>query len=209
MRIIIFITLILLACLPLQAQDVSGKLILRKKIFYKYNSSFEVDYRKNKNNLYHRHYDFSIKIPLKYDLKLSINYRSIHKFRSNNKKWEAEKRPHIALEKSFDTIYTKLWFRTRQEYRYKYDNTEQARNRIRVKIRSTQNICKIKPFISNEFFYDLDENKYDKNWLAIGADYSKTKFAKYSMYYKYVNKLQKEKNWTGDYAIVLKAIYQF
>ena len=91
----------------------------------------------------------------------------------------------------------------------KYDGTQQARNRIRIKMRSNKELLKIKPFISNEFFYDLDENKYDKNWFAIGGEFLKTKFAKYSIYYKYVTKLQDQKNWNGDYSIVVKALYQF
>ena len=63
----------------------------------------------------------------------------------------------------------------------------------------------MKPFISNEFFYDMDGNRYNKNWLAAGVSLPKTKIGKLSVYYKHVTDYEEpEEVWQSSYSIVFK-----
>lgn len=204
----IFKLIILLLILPsnLYAGYHSGKLLL-KKDFSKINSSFETDYRYNNTGLYYKHYDLGVEKPLAQNWYIGLNYRAIY-VRKNNQ-WHLEKRPHMQIKKTINTDLVKLSLRTRLEYRYKSDDSESARNRSKLAIKSQYRILKLKPFISNEWFYDLDKEKYNKNWLAIGAEFPKQKFGKFSIYYKHVTDLESDDNWSSSYSIVSKLSYKF
>jgi hypothetical protein len=189
------------------SKENSGKLIFRKE-FDNFTTSFESDYRYNESGLSHRHYDIGIKLPFLDSWSTSINYRSVYQYKGDKNKWELEKRPHISLQKVIESEFIKFEFRTRQEYRYRSNKNESARNRFRIMIKSNKAVFQLKPFIGNEAFYDMSKERYNKNWLVIGVAFPKNKFGNYSIYYKYVSDLDK-KNWTHDYSIVIKAIYEF
>jgi hypothetical protein len=134
----------------------------------------------------------------------------IQKFDDNANKWKLEKRPHISLKKSFNFKLVKILLIDRQEYRFKFDGNRSLRNRFKITLKSNKIFLSyFKPFIANEFFYDFDKNKYNKNWLFIGIDLPRIKFGKYGVYYKYVTNMDNYNNWTADYSIVLKVNYQF
>jgi hypothetical protein len=206
---IIFLVILTITLFPIHsyARENSGKLIFRKK-FNKFTTSIESDYRYNEDELNHRHYDIGIQIPFTDGWSASINYRLVYKFKDNNNKWELEKRPHISLQKVFNTKLVKVEFRTRQEYRYRADKTESTRNRTRIMLKSNKEIFKLKPFIGNEVFYNMDKEKYNKNWLVGGVSFPKSNFGNYSVYYKHVTDLD-EDDWNSEYSIILKAIYKF
>ncbi|MFT6077479.1 MAG: hypothetical protein ACJATU_000683, partial [Rickettsiales bacterium] len=185
------------------ARENSGKLVFRKK-FEKITASFASDYRYSQVGLDHRHYDFGLKIPFWESWSTSINYRLVYKFKDKNNKWKQEKRPHISLQKVFDYKFIKIELRTRQEYRYKADDTESSRNRSRIMIKSNKKILHLKPFLGNEFFYDLDKKKYNKNRLIGGVSFPKSKFGNYSLYYRHFTYLDKQDNWSSDYGFVFK-----
>ncbi|MFT6333022.1 MAG: hypothetical protein ACJAW3_001372 [Lentimonas sp.] len=202
--------IIILAFIPVKSfsRENSGKLIIRKK-FSDFTTSFESDYRYNESELGHRHYDLGIKIPFLESWSASINYRSVYKYKSKNNKWKLEKRPHISLQKNFNSKFVKFQLRTRQEYRYKADGSQSIRNRSRLMIKSNKAIFKLKPFIGNEIFYDMDENKYNKNWLVGGFSLPKSRLGNYSIYYKHVTDLNDQNQWNYDYSFVFKAVYEF
>jgi hypothetical protein len=175
-----------------------------------FNPIFGVDYRNKDRALYYKHYDAGVVIPMESNFKISLNYRLIQKFDDDINKWKLEKRPHTSLQKLFDFRLVKILLKDRQEYRIKNNGKRSLRNRFKIMLKFNQIFSLyFKPFISNEFFYDLDKNKYNKNWLSIGIDLPKTKFGKYGFYYKYVANMDNYNNWTSDYSLILKASYKF
>jgi hypothetical protein len=206
-NLIIFALLALISATSF-ARENSGKLVLRKK-FKDFSTSFETDYRRNESYLKYRHYDLGVKIPFWQSWATAINYRSVYEFNSDKNKWELEKRPHISLYKTFKTDLVKIQLKTRQEYRYKTNDTQSARNRVRIIAKSTKEIFKLKPFIGNEFFYDMDKEKYNKNWLFGGVDFPKNKLGNFSLYYKHATELDDNDDWKADYSFVLKTVYEF
>lgn len=188
------------------AGNYSGKLALKKK-FDQFSLNVETDYRYNNVGLYYRHYDFSIKHSFENNWSSSLNYRSAYKYKQN--RWYLERRPHIQIQKVFDTKLLKVLVRTRQEYRYQSDGTESTRNRSRILFKSKKIIWGVKPFLANEWFYDMDDKKYNKNWLSSGIEFPKSKYGKYSIYYKHVTDLEENHNWISSYSIVLKLGYSF
>ena len=200
--------LIILLFLPVQVQAGyhAGKLVL-KKDFTKVIGSFETDYRYNQTGKYYRHYDFGFAIPFKKTWSAGANYRVIYVLK--NGKWQLEKRPHMQIKKTFTTKPLKIALRTRLEYRYRHDDTESARNRTKLSLKSQARFLKIKPFISNEWFYDLDQEKYNKNWLAVGGEFPNSKLGRFSIYYKHVTDLEDDNSWSSSYSIVGKLLYKF
>lgn len=203
--ILLFITLV-----PANsfARASSGKIVLKKK-FTDFSTFLKTDYRYDEDGLYYRHYDFGVKIPFAQGWSTSLSYRSTYKFKTKHKKWALEKRPHITLEKTFNNEFIKTKIRTRQEYRYKSDGTQSTRNRFMVMLKSNKEFFWLKPFIGNEIAYDMDEEKYNKNWLSGGVEFPKTKFGKYSLYYRHITDLEEHNIWSSDYSVVFKAIYSF
>ena len=76
-------------------------------------------------------------------------------------------------------------------------------------LKSNKQVFKLKPFIANEFFYDFDSDKYNKNWLSVGFDFPKTKFGKFSTYYRHMTDLEIDNNWVSSYNIVAELSYEF
>ena len=61
----------------------------------------------------------------------------------------------------------------------------------------------LKPYIGNEFFYDMEKNEYNKNWTVFGFDLNKKSFGTPSIYYKYVLDLI-DNRWQSTYMLVFK-----
>lgn len=76
-------------------------------------------------------------------------------------------------------------------------------------LKSNYAILAVKPFVSNEVFYDMDAEKYNKNWLSSGVELANNSYGKYSIYYKHVTDLNSNDDWESSYSIVFKAGYQF
>ena len=188
------------------AANYSGKIGIDKK-FDKFSLNFDTDYRYNDTGLYYRHYDAGIKIPFKKDWSSSINFRSTYQYK--NGKWRLEKRPHIQLNKKFNMELIKISIRTRQEYRYENNDTESTRNRSKLLLKSRKTILGVTPFIGNEWFYDMDVNKYNKNWFSTGVELSRTQHSKYIIYYRHLTTLEEQGNWTSSYSLVFKYVYSF
>ena len=176
-----------------------------KEDFDRITLSAEADYRFDNSSLFRQHYDIGTRIPITLlgdDGSIAFHYRSVYK-NSDDEGWELEKRPYIQLQKIFKTDEFKLGLRTRQEYRIRNSGNHTARNRSRVKIQSKQKFFNTKPFISNEFFYDFDKNKYNKNRIDVGMNFSLDDDIKSSIYYKLI--LDKEENnWQPTSSIVFK-----
>ncbi len=191
------------------AQESIGKILLRKKL-EKFTPTFEFEQRHNEDTsrFQFRHYDLGIIVPIKNNWFAYANYRLVYNFNYDTKNWEQEKRSLIALQKVFKTKYAKISIRNRHEYRVKAGQTSTSRNRTKIELCSNKSYFGLKPFVSNEFFYDTDtQDTYNANRVEVGVSFLQTKNAKYSINFR--NEITEDPDnkdyWTTKDAIVLKA----
>ncbi|MBT4989145.1 MAG: hypothetical protein HOM96_01205 [Rickettsiales bacterium] len=98
--------------------------------------------------------------------------------------------------------------RNRIEYRLA-DSTKSFRNRTKIALQSRNEILRLKPFIANEFYYDFDEDKYNKNTSSIGFAMPRKSFGEVSIYYKYKMDLEDNGDWSSSDTVIAKLSYDF
>ena len=187
-------------CLLSQSINHSEKLAIKKKVLG-LNLKGEIDLRTNESGPFHRHYDAGFSLPFLDTWSLSIQYRSV--FRKKDGQWDLEKRPHATIEKVIVSNKIKWSLKSRQEYRIRKNRDDALRNRIRIMAKSQYRFFNLKPYIGNEFFYDMEKNEYNKNWTVFGFDLNKKSFGTPSIYYKYVLDLI-DNRWQSTYMLVFK-----
>ena len=187
-------------CLLSQSINHSEKLAIKKKVLG-LNLKGEIDLRTNDSGPFHRHYDAGFSLPFLDTWSLSIQYRSV--FRKKDGQWDLEKRPHVTIEKVIVSNKVKWSLKSRQEYRIRKNRDDALRNRIRIMAKSQYRFFNLKPYIGNEFFYDMEKNEYNKNWTVFGFDLNKKSFGTPSIYYKYVLDLI-DNRWQSSYMLVFK-----
>jgi hypothetical protein len=146
-----------------------------------------IDYRFYGDDIFRRHYDMGAGFPLKFlgdGWSGGVNYRLVYKESNDEESWDLEKRPHAHIKKSFKTSEFKWQIRSRQEFRISETGDYTTRNRIRIRVKSDREVFKVKPFFSNEFFYDFDVGKYNKNRINMGVDLPEFYETKSSLYCK-------------------------
>ena len=173
-----------------------------EKILIKRNTlSIDFDWRSNESGFYYQHYDFAKRIKFNNDWSTFFNYRIIGRVQDGSLSW-VENRPHISIQKNISNEAIKWTLRSRQEFRFRKEKDLILRNRFRLMVKSNKHIVKIKPYIGNEFFYDIEKNKYNKNWLVLGFDLTKSQYAP-TVYYKYISDLIDGK-WISSYTLVFR-----
>ena len=180
---------VLLFCslVPIYTQQLlnrSEKVTIKRKL-----SNFsvygDIDFRTtNDRGLYYRHFETGTIIPIGKTWSASLQYRNI--YTKSGEKWKLEKRPKAQIQKTINTQQLKWSVRSLQEYRIRTGKKDALRNRVRVMAKSNQNWNGLKPFVGNEFFYDMEKNEYNKNWIVVGFDLSKTGLTAPTIYYKHI-----------------------
>lgn len=177
------------------------KISLKRKVWKDLSLSGEIDFRHDGSQFFRRHFDFGLGLPLIFLGKgwtFEAHFRPVYT-KSKNGNWKIEKRPYGQIIKTFRTPAMK-WFpelkwalRTRQEYRVR-EGDDSTRNRSRIKIKLGKETLKVKPFFSNEFFYDFSIGKYNKNRAIFGIELPEVKKVKSSLYYKLVTDIEEGPN---------------
>ena len=160
----------------------------------------EVDIRKDAGRLYKKHIDMGVRLPTHIGgLVLGLHYRKIYTYKPGE--WELENRPYIQLEKKFRNDHDMVWtLRTRHELRHR-NNKSTQRNRLRVKVRLPYTVFNAKPYISNEYYYDVTEHQLSQARIDIGLTFPQFKRMTPTLSYKVTAK-QKDK-WETSSAFVL------
>ena len=196
--------LYLLVVSPLFGQTLinrSEKITIKRKM-YNFNSYIDFDFRTtNERGFYYRHRDFGVNIPLTKTWLTSFQYRNI--YTQSKGSWKLEKRPKALIQKTINTRTLKWSVRSLQEYRIRDSKDDALRNRVRVMAKSNTNWNGLKLFAGNEFFYDMEKNEYNKNWLVVGFDLSKVGFTAPTIYYKHISDYVNGK-WIFSYTMVFK-----
>lgn len=198
MHIKLFILCIISFFLTLEAQAFTHneKLKISRNLTDNLKISGEIDHRFDGNDLFYRHFDVGLSYPIKLlgdGWSFRVHHRNIYRF--NDSDTSLEKRPYAQIQKTFTTLKygvvpeLKWGIRTRQEYRIRNNGNHTARNRSRIRMQMQQPLLKVKPFISNEIFYDMDAKEFTQNRIDIGFDLPKLKGTKTSLYYKLVTEI--------------------
>jgi hypothetical protein len=152
----------------------------------------DIEYRYNGDDIEYRHYDGGIRFPIKYfgeGWQGGAQFRAIYT-KSDDGSWDLEKRPHFQLQKAIETaeynfIPELTWkFRTRHEYRVRESGNDTARNRLKISVKSNEEYYGLKPFISDEIFYDFDKKDWIRNRMQVGVDLPKFKKVSSSVAYR-------------------------
>jgi len=174
----------------------------------------EVDYRQHEGYLFKRHYDVGLRVPLAGFGKgwlFGLHYRLAYK-KSAQQRWELEKRPYIQLQKTFNSVSSawlpelKWWLRTRHEFRRHENKDNSQRNRIKFKARLKESIFHLRPFVSNEYYYDFNKHELTKVRFDLGVELPKTLAGKPSLYYKHTS-THKGNKWEPYSGLVLKLAF--
>tara|TARA_Y100000817_G_C16721486_1_gene483821 strand:+ start:218 stop:790 length:573 start_codon:yes stop_codon:yes gene_type:complete len=167
--------------------------------------SGQIDHRTTEEKGWHyRHYDIGGSFPIAESWTAAIQYRSVYTLKDGN--WVLEKRPHAQIQKTINTKAVKWAIKSRQEYRMKDGKDPGLRNRVRIMAKSNSSWKNLKPYIGNEFFYDMDINKYNKNRILIGFDLTQFEFGTPSIAFRHITTLADEK-WKTTYTMIFKITF--
>lgn len=116
-------------------------------------------------------------------LELNLNYR--HIFRKQRGEWEREARPYVGvgllwemagLEFSdHNSLENRFLSNTRDHWRY--------RNQLRIGIPLDWTRFKISPYVSDEFFVDFDQSRFNFQRISSGFNFVAVKNLKGKLYY--------------------------
>ncbi|PCH82977.1 MAG: hypothetical protein COB89_03920 [Piscirickettsiaceae bacterium] len=207
-------SLFILSALLTSSFSIAGGQELKiniKRSFHGVSLRGEIDYRQKEGNLFSRHYDAGIRLPIPTfgeGWSFGAHYRAIYTPAARTG-WDLEKRPYIQLQKAFTTKQTawlpniKWAIRTRQESRFRQNKDNSRRNRVRIYLKYLKPLWGGSPFLANEYYYDFRKDKLTKARLDIGLEFSKIAGIKPSLYYKYT-RTYKNRHWAPYSALVLK-----
>lgn len=188
------------------AFDYNQKILTKKRLknsLSNFSMTTDIDYRRRENKLNYRHYDAGLRRYFKDDWSISLKYRHVYKKKKNE--WDlSEIRPQFQITKSSNSDSLKLISRFRQEYRIR-DGDDVMRSRFRLRLKSKKKILGVKPFISNEFFYDPEISRYNKNISDVGISLPKISILSPSISYRYTRSYDEIiRKWEDDSLILFK-----
>lgn len=193
--------LVLTSTIICQSMNHSEVIDVKRKILG-IKMSGQIDHRTTDEKGWHyRHYDIGGSFPITESWSAAIQYRSVYTLKDGD--WILEKRPHTQIQKTINTNRAKWTIKSRQEYRIRDGKDPALRNRVRVMAKSKSSWKKLKPYIGNEFFYDMEINKYNKNRFLIGFDLTQFELFTPSIAFRHINALSNDK-WKTTYTMILK-----
>ncbi len=133
----------------------------------------DIDYRNNKERLFRRHYDAGIGKKFGDNFDIAVKYRQIY-LQENGHWFLNEERPQIQAVKKFKIENFVLETRFRHDFRIlKNDAKNSNRSRFRFRIVPEKYFLHLKPFISNEFYYDIENENFSQNRFETGVFFKK------------------------------------
>jgi hypothetical protein len=117
-------------------------------------------------------------------IEIGFGYKQISE-KDDDNVWQPEYRPHFSAtlkDKIFGLDFSN---RSRFEYRNREDNTDlwRYRNRLSVELPYEFTVFKMRPYITDEVFFNLDEQGYNRNRLNAGVILDLSKNTKAKIYY--------------------------
>ncbi len=169
-----------------------------------WNLSVEEEFRfgDNVTDYYYQHSDFGITYSILEWLDLSLNYRLI--FEEDDGDWDYESRPHYNVTAKHDILGFAVSNRSRFERRNREDTSDGWRYRNKSTIKAPK-ITKhgLQPYIADEFFVDLINDKLNTNRLYGGIGFKVFKKLKADIYYLWQAK-ESDNHWDSSHVIGTK-----
>lgn len=149
--------------------------------------TFEEQFKlgENAGHLYQHHSDLGFVYKGFADwIDLGFNYRLVRE-KDSSDKWRQENRPHLNVTLKRKLFDLDLSSRSRLEYRDKEDKKDlwRYRNKVTLKLPLELTKLKLKPYLADEVFFNLDEEGYNKNRVYAGASFKLTKNIKGEIFY--------------------------
>jgi len=136
-------------------------------------------------NLYYQHTDVGFVYKGLTDrIDLGFNYRQIFEDDSKGEQ-RREDRPHLNFTLKGKLSGISISDRSRFEFRCreKKEDVWRYRNKITFKLPFELTALKLKPYLADELFFDLDKKGYNRNRLYGGVSFGFTKSIKGEVYY--------------------------
>ena len=149
--------------------------------------NFDEEFRLGENggHLYYQHSDLGFVYKGLADwMELGLNYRQV--FEKDNKgTWRRENRPHLNVTLKGQLAGLDVSNRARLEYRDRESrhNLWRYRNKVTLKLPQELTALKLKPYLADEIFIDLDGVGYNRNRFYSGVSFKLTKGLKGEIYY--------------------------
>lgn len=165
----------------------------------------DIDYRNNKDRVFRRHYDGGIGKRFGDDFNISVKYRHIYLKKDGN--WFLnEERPQIQAVKHFKNEYVDFETRFRHTYRMFRNNTKNSnRSQARFRFISEKYVLHLKPFISNEFYYEIENENFAQNRFEVGVFFKKFSYFKPSIFFRNdSSNINEQGYWNSSQILVLR-----
>ncbi|MFO7534559.1 MAG: DUF2490 domain-containing protein [Kiritimatiellia bacterium] len=127
-----------------------------------------------------------------------------------NGEWLEEKVPKANLTIKGDAGPLQLSNRSRLEYRFREEASDEwrYRNRLRLQLAKGRTDWKLKPFVEDEFYFSFDEQLFNENRAAAGLGFEPRAWLKAELYYMARSTLKSDE-WTDSNIIGIKATFSF
>lgn len=189
------------SCLATEAQLK----LIKKAVLLGVSARGEVELRNDQGSLLRKHLDIGLRLhtPIKH-LTLGVHYRRIYKLAADG--WMFENRPYIQLEKKITGSDKLDWkFRIRQEFREREGRRRSQRSRLRAKATLPYRVFNAKPYVSNEYYYDVTSHQLSQARIDLGLSFHQFKTLVPKLSLKFTAK-RKEK-WQTTSALVLSVAF--
>src|SRR3989338_1569610 len=179
------------------------KLVITKKLNDDFSPVGDIDYRNDEDRLFRRHYEFGIDYNIKKDLILGARYR--HIYLKARGEWDlSEQRPQLQITKKFNGKNLVYEGRIRHDYQI-FDGDDKNRTRFRFKIISNRKLFNLKPVISDEFYYHINDCRLTQSRFEIGAILPTFSYFTPSLFFREDIKFDnKNRQWQADQIAVLR-----
>ncbi len=171
--------------------------------------SSELRLARDFSEINYRHLDVGMQVRPLASWQLAAHYRGIEK-KSASRHWLSERRWYLQAERSLPAA--SMWLlpgchikiRSRWEARYREGKDRAYRQRLRIKLKAkNKRLAGLKPFVSNEFFYNIDKHGYAINRFDIGAELAGDKNIRHSLYFKFISR-RDDHHWLTESSLVYK-----
>jgi len=169
------------------------------KVFFQTRVSLKDD----ASNLYYWYLKEGIVFGLNKNLDLGLNYRFVRK-ENKKEKWRNEHRMELVITPKLGE------FKDRNQFEYRYFEGKSDRWRYRNKISLCKKISKkIKIFLANELFLDLNHLIRNKNYLDLGFIKNLNEKVSFKCFYRLENIRKKHAEWDSKHILGTELVFRF
>lgn len=162
-------------------------------------------------NLYYRHSDIGFVYKGLADwVDLGLNFR--HAYEKDSKdRWKQENRPHFNITFKGKMFGLNVTDRSRLEYRDREnrDDMWRYRNKFTIKFPTELTKLKLRPYIADEIFINLDHEDLNRNRLYAGVSFDLSEDMTAGLYYMWQSSRSSSGEWNDVYVLGTSLTFAF